>query len=146
MTAGAPNPGKAEAGEADLDHANREAVREGLHHGTEAVIVPSLGAAHAPASAAVAVITLLQNVLAAGGATAAVPPNVHHRAAFAAGGKGTASVLGTTKESAILSTLAMLLLLSLQKEEARKGLLEGLQARSAVRGLIHRIPTATRII
>ena len=144
MSAGAPNPGKAEADEAAQDHANHEAVREGLHHGTEAVIAPSLGAVRAPESVAAAVITLLQNVLAAGGATAAVPPNVHHRAAFAVGGRGTASVLGTTKESAILSTLATLLLLSLRKEEARKGLLEGLQARSVAQGLIRRIPTTIR--
>ena len=145
MTVGAPNPGKAEAGEADLDHANREAVREGLIRGTKAVTVPSLVAVRAPESVAAAVTTLLQNVLVAGGATVAVPPNVHRRAAFAVGGKGTASVLGTTKESAILSTLATLLLLSLRKEEARKGLLEGLQARSVAQGLIHRIPTATMI-
>ena len=66
MSVGAPSPGKAEAGEADLDPANREAVREGLHHGTEAVTVPSLAAVRAPESVAAAVMILLQNVLVAG--------------------------------------------------------------------------------
>ena len=128
MTVGAPNPGKAEAGEADLDHANREAVREGLIRGTKAVTVPSLVAVRAPESVAAAVTTLLQNVLAAGGAMVAVPHNEHHRVAFAMDGKRTDSVLGITKGCANSSTLATLLLLSPQKEEAEKGLLEGLQA------------------
>ena len=145
MNVGVPNPGRAEAGGAAQDHASREVVREGLHHGTGGGIVRSPEAAHAPASAVAAVVTLLRDALAVGGAMAAVPPNAHHRAAFAMDGRRTASVLGTIKESAILSTLATLLLLSPQKEEARKGLLDGLRALSEALGLIHRIPTTIRI-
>ena len=87
MIAGARNPGKAEAGEVGLDHANREAAREGLIRGTKAVTVPSLVAVRAHESVTAAVSTLLQNVLVAGGAMVAVPHNEHHRAAFAVDGK-----------------------------------------------------------
>ena len=95
MSAGAPNPGKAEADEAARDRASRAVAQEGRHHGTGGVIVRSPEAARAPASAVAAVVSLLHGASAVGEATVAVPLNAHHRAAFAVDGRRMASVLGT---------------------------------------------------
>ncbi len=144
--ASAPNPDRAAAtgGERARARAIRAGVRGEGFREIKGVIVLSLAAVPAPATVARALDHLLDGVLAARGAMVAVPLSVRHPVGYATDGKRMVSVQDTARESATISILDPLPLLSLRKEEGRDVPQGELIAPVEERGQIHRIPTVTR--
>ena len=117
--ASAPNPDRVAAGERAPVRAIRAGVQGEGFRGIKGVTALSLAAAPAPATVVAALGILLQGELAARGAMVAAPLNARRQEAYAEDGEIMVSVRGTARESATLSILVPLPLLSLQKEEGR---------------------------